>query len=140
VEPRGKRLTRPERASLNHFLSDLRREMGGQVITVTLFGSRARGGGNRDSDLDVLVVLENGDQAATTAVRYLAADALLDCGKFVSTRVWSRARLEVEQAQPGGLYQSILRDGVSLWQGEADCSPLESPLLTSRASRVARSN
>lgn len=119
MEPRGKRLTRPERASLNRFLSDLRRDMGSQVIAVTLFGSRARGQGNRDSDLDVLVVLEDGDQAAISAVRYLAADALLDCGKFVSTRVWSRARLEAEQARPGGLYQNILRDGVPLWEDEA---------------------
>jgi predicted nucleotidyltransferase len=139
MERRGKKLTRPERASLNRFLRDLRRDMGGQVIAVTLFGSRARGEGNRASDLDLLVVLENGDQAATSAVRYLAADALLDCGKFVSTRVWSRARLEAEQARPGGLYQNIKRDGVPLWGGEDGAALVKAAPLEPRAECVSGS-
>jgi predicted nucleotidyltransferase len=136
MDARGKQLTRPERASLNRFLRDLRRDMGGQVIAVTLFGSRARGEGNRCSDLDVLVVLEDDGQAATSAVRYLAADTLLDCGKFVSTRVWSRARLEAEQARPGGLYQNILRDGVPLWGGEDRDALVEVALLEPSAGRL----
>jgi hypothetical protein len=64
----------------------------------------------------------------------------LDCGKFVSTRVWSRARMEAEQARPGGLYQNILRDGVPLWGDDAVCPPLESPLVKPRARRVSRSS
>ena len=58
--------------------------------------------------------------------------ALLDYGKFVSTRVWSRARLEAEQARPGGLYQNILRDGLSLWDGGVAVLP---PVLSSSATR-----
>jgi hypothetical protein len=71
---------------------------------------------------------------------YGGEDALLDCGKFVSTRVWRRARLEAEQARQGGLYQNILPDGVGLWEDDAACPPLESPLLKPRARRVSGSS
>jgi predicted nucleotidyltransferase len=137
--PGRRALTRAERAALSRFLVDARRSLGRNLLRVTLFGSRARGSGGRDSDLDVLVVLAKADANTIESVRYLAADATLAYGPDVSTRVWSRARLEAEQAQPGGLYQNILRDGVSLWEGDADRAPLESPLLKPRARRVSHS-
>ena len=112
-------LTRAERAALSRFLLDARRAFGSNLLRVTLFGSRARGAGGRDSDLDVLVVLAKADASTIESVRYLAADATLAHGPEVATRVWSRVRLEAEQARPGGLYQNILRDGVPLWEDVA---------------------
>jgi predicted nucleotidyltransferase len=118
-------LTRAERAALNRFLLDARGAFGSNLLRVTLFGSRARGAGGRDSDLDVLVVLAKADASTIESVRYLAADATLAYGPEVATRVWSHERLEAEQARPGGLYQNILRDGVPLWEGGAGAPAVE---------------
>jgi predicted nucleotidyltransferase len=122
-------LTIAERAALSRFLIDARTALGSNLLRVTLFGSRARGAGGRDSDLDVLVVLAKADAITIESVRYMAADATLAHGPDVATRVWSRARLEAEQARPGGLYQNILRDGVPLWESPTGTPPLESPLI-----------
>jgi hypothetical protein len=112
--------------------------MGGQVIVMTLFGSRARGAA---TVTPFWICSWAGTRRSSGHKRgaLSGADALLDCGKFLSTRVWSRASLEAEQARPGGLYQNILRDGVPLWEDEAGAPLLESPLLKPRARRVSRS-
>ena len=123
--PHRLKLTKSESAALNKFITDAHRLLGSDLLNVTLFGSRARREGTRESDLDLLIVLEKADAATTQSVRFIAADATLALGPEVSTRVWSRARLEAEQARPGGLFRNILRDGVPLWDMDAACPQLE---------------
>src|SRR3989304_4195999 len=50
-----------ERAALSDYLARLRARFSERVLRVILFGSRARGEGGDESDLDVLVVVDDGD-------------------------------------------------------------------------------
>jgi predicted nucleotidyltransferase len=114
-----------ERRSLSHltdqeldavagFVGALRRRFDGEIQAVTLFGSRARGDAEPESDMDVLVVLTTADAPTVKEVRYLAGDVWLRHGVYLSTRVWSQAhwrRLEELQTL---LYENIRRDGIDL--------------------------
>lgn len=107
-------LTDRERETLSEFLGGLRERFDGRVQAVVLFGSRARGEAEPESDMDVVVVLREVDLAASKGVRHLAVEVWLRHGIYVSTRVWSQAHWRrLEQLQTL-LYQNIRRDGIDL--------------------------
>jgi hypothetical protein len=47
------------RADLDRFVRLLRERLRGDLVSVVLFGSRARGAARRDSDIDLLIVARN---------------------------------------------------------------------------------
>jgi predicted nucleotidyltransferase len=110
-------LTEVEQRAVSEFVSQLQESLKGDLLSIKLFGSRARGMGGADSDLDVLVIVKRDDLDVCRTIRYLAADIWLIHGVFISTRVWSRARMERMEREPTLLSRNIQRDGIDLLPG-----------------------
>jgi len=107
-------LSLAEEQALLEFVQLLKEQLNGRIRSVLFFGSRARGEGFPDSDLDVLVVVDSDDWRVHKQIRYLAADICLKYSLNLSPRVWSASyRREVEELQTL-LYQNIRRDGINL--------------------------
>jgi predicted nucleotidyltransferase len=107
-------LTPTEQQAVLEFVHLLQERFNGRVRSALLFGSKARGEGSPDSDLDVLVVIDSDDWRVHKQIRYLAADICLKYDLNLSPRVWSTShRREMEELQTL-LYQNIRRDGVNL--------------------------
>jgi len=107
-------LTPTEQQAVLEFVHLLQEWFNGRVRSALLFGSRARGEGSPDSDLDVLVVIDSDDWRVHKQIRYLAADICLKYDLNLSPRVWSASHhREMEELQTL-LYQNIHRDGISL--------------------------
>ena len=71
----------------------LQRAFGDRLLSVALFGSRARGDAREDSDIDLAVVLsERQGDAYATAARALREHELRD-RPFISLVIWSRDEL-----------------------------------------------
>ncbi len=107
-------LSKVEQRALNELVTRLEDKLTDNLVAVRLFGSRARGTGDADSDLDVLVVLERDDLVVRRMVRHLAADVWLAHGTFISTRVWSRERMQRMEREPTLLGRNIQRDAINL--------------------------
>jgi len=114
------RLSEVEQRALDEFVRRLQDRLNSNFVAVKLFGSRARGTGRADSDLDVLVVVERDDLVVRRTVRYLAADIWLAHGLFISTRIWSRERMERMKREPTLLSRNIQRDGINLLPAHAE--------------------
>ena len=54
-------LSAKEKSVLKQFRTDLEQTLGAQLIELKLFGSKARGDGRPDSDVDVLVIVASDD-------------------------------------------------------------------------------
>jgi hypothetical protein len=98
------------------FAKKLVAEFGEQLHTVILFGSRARGDAEAESDMDVLVTLSEIDAETRRRVRFLATDVWLEYGIFLSTRVLSLAQWRELEKRGTALYRSIRDEGIILFR------------------------
>jgi predicted nucleotidyltransferase len=103
-----------ERQAATEFVDRLHQEFDGQIVSVLLFGSRARGEAKPDSDMDVLVVTSDVSPKTRRAIRYLAVEIWLKYGIYLSTRVWSQAHWHKLEKMQTLLYRNIRRDGIRL--------------------------
>jgi predicted nucleotidyltransferase len=103
------RLSRQERGLLEAFAGALRQRFGARLRDVVLFGSRARGAGRDDSDLDVLVVVDALGREERHAVLDEAADASVSWGLMLSPLVVDSARWRADLPIARAIAQEGLR-------------------------------
>lgn len=99
-----------EATTLTELARSIRERFGARVVDLRLFGSRARGEGRADSDLDVLVLIEGLTAVERRDVQDLAFDVGFDAGLVLSpvisdSRSWRRDL---------PLASEIARDGAAL--------------------------
>ena len=71
-------LTSQEKAALSEFIARLQDEYADKVMLVVLFGSKVRGDFDEESDLDVLVVVKDGDWRFRDEVALTAFEPMLE--------------------------------------------------------------
>ena len=78
-------MTPSERKALDDYVAAVRQHYGKRLVDILIFGSRARGDARPDSDLDLAVILEDGDWKVWDERWFLsglAYDALIDEGSI----------------------------------------------------------
>ncbi len=98
-------LSGDERALVERFIKELRAQLGAQLHAAWLFGSRARGERpSEESDVDVLVLVDDASWDGRMLVRRLLDDAARDLGLdaltwsfsvHVHTQAWLAQRREI---------------------------------------------
>jgi uncharacterized protein len=92
----------------------LRRQFGDRVRDLRLFGSRARGQGHAESDLDILVVIEAMTGAERQAIWDYSGRLFEQYEVVVSTFTLASDRWHQLQEQGRLIAREIERDGVAL--------------------------
>ena len=84
------------------------------MVSIRLFGSKARGDFGSDSDLDLLVILENADWIVRDRVHLLAARVSLEHDVLINTHLLSHSGWTNMSRQRATLWQHVQRDGIPL--------------------------
>ena len=105
-------LTTNEQAWLDEFRCQLRERFSGNVVDVIIFGSKARGDDGPDSDLDVLVVVREGDRHVKTEVRLLGHRLEAIWNAVPSIMVYTSAEWQRLAGIGSTFYRAVMRDGV----------------------------
>jgi predicted nucleotidyltransferase len=110
----GPRLSPPVALALERFEAALRGRFGARLAEIVLFGSFARGEAHEESDVDVLVVIDEMVEEERVAVIRLAydVDASLDDWVGLAPLVYSTA--DAARMRSGGrrLFRDIDREGI----------------------------
>jgi len=101
-------------AALEEFVGRLRAVLGSNLIEVKLFGSKATGRDQPESDIDVLVSVEKGGVDVEDGVLDIAFDTNLKHEVYISPRVIDRATLADPVWRITPFLKAIAEEGIPL--------------------------
>jgi predicted nucleotidyltransferase len=101
-----------EQVWLNAYRKTLAEQFPDLVDAILIFGSKARGDAGPDSDLDVLVILREGDRNRKRAVRHLGHGLAVVSEVVPSIMVYTREEWSLRRHGDSPFYRAVLRDGV----------------------------
>jgi predicted nucleotidyltransferase len=104
-----------EQAALKEFLTKLREQHGGEVVLVSLFGSKVRSDFDEESDIDVLLVVENRNSQLWEDVVEIETELMLKHDAVISSLIMGRDNYEWHRQHRAPLYRNIEIEGIELW-------------------------
>lgn len=113
-----------EQVGIEALVSNLVFALGNNLVTVWLFGSKARGDAGLDSDIDLLIVVEHLPPPVRWLIRELAADCSLEYDLLINTHLLDSARWAEHVLYDSTLWREVMRDGVILHEA-AVAAPLD---------------
>jgi len=107
-------ITDKERASLDKFKALLESSFKENFFQVKLFGSKARGDDRKESDIDVLVLMREGDWRSYDRIYELVVDILLEEEVSLSAKVMTDKEYNNLSARGNAFINNINREGITL--------------------------
>jgi predicted nucleotidyltransferase len=84
------------------------------IMQIVVFGSRSRGDSNDDSDLDILVFVNERDSMALRTIQSLKAKALNDIEDFSYVNVFPVIESEFYSSH-SAFHQRVKKEGITIW-------------------------
>jgi predicted nucleotidyltransferase len=114
-------LTSNEQAAIDEYIRQIGERFPGQILSVTLFGSKARGDADAESDIDLLVLVDEEKPAFRSQLWAIASDVSLEHNLVLSVRVFGQARWAESRRMRLPLYRAIESEALllspSIWEG-----------------------
>lgn len=107
-------LTPVEREALRRFKTALEALLGDDLVSLRLFGSRARGEGTAESDLDVLVLVRAKDPASCRRIVEAALDVDLAHDVNLAPTILTVAEYELNRQYHTPFYRNVEAEGRAL--------------------------
>ena len=96
---------------LEGFKKDTLARFQNEILSITLFGSHARGDAQEDSDVDVLIVTKSSDWHWADKIGEIAYNILLKTGTYISTKVISQQHYDYLRQIHSPFIENVLKEG-----------------------------
>ncbi|OGB89896.1 hypothetical protein A2625_05380 [candidate division WOR-1 bacterium RIFCSPHIGHO2_01_FULL_53_15] len=103
-----------EEKAVKEFTHELRSFAGRSVKQVLLFGSKARGDFNKESDLDLFVLVGQADRDLRRKAAQIVNEILLKYGVLISPRLIPEIRYAFQKRLETGFIKNVERDGIEI--------------------------
>ena len=90
--------------------NDLKAELGEQIIDIILFGSRARGDFQNESDYDILVLVTKKTKALIEQIDDIVWEIAWEHNAAITAFAYEKSRFENDRFEP--LFMNIQKEGV----------------------------
>ncbi len=103
---------------LSTLTEELQRQVGSDLWLLLLYGSRARGEAQQDSDVDLFVVLRRASEAVHEKVRQVAYDVMweADFAYVISLYLTDVHHYETLEQHGSSFLRNVQREGKVLWK------------------------
>lgn len=116
--------SRPEvRAAIAAYVRHVATGYANEVLSITLYGSQARGEASTESDIDLFIVVRCDTPALRQALADLAWQVQFEYDVVISDIIRSVEQMSRMQARRFPYYQSIEREGILLWKNTSEPMP-----------------
>jgi predicted nucleotidyltransferase len=105
-------LTSEERVAITEFTTRIQDLFPERILSATLFGSKARGDADAESDIDLLVLVDEESNSLRSELWRIASDVSLEHNVVLSVRVYAQARWAESRRMRLPLYRTIVADGI----------------------------
>jgi predicted nucleotidyltransferase len=109
-----KPLTEVERQALARFKAALQSLLGDKLLSIHLFGSRACDEGTEESDLDVLVVVQDKDRALYRRIVEESLDIDLAYDMNLAPTILSDEEYRQNREHGTSFYRNVEKEGIAL--------------------------
>ena len=107
-------LVQKERTAITEYVTRIQQRFADLILAVVLFGSKARGEGDAESDIDLLVLVKDATHAPRSELWRIAFDVSLEYNVVLSPRVFDEARWAETRRIRVPLYRAIATDSIYL--------------------------
>ena len=107
-------LTPTEQGAITEYVARIRGKFRKRVLAVMLFGSKARGDADAESDIDLVVLVDVESGEFRSRLWRIASDVSLEYDVVLSPRVFGQERWDEMRRIRLPLYRAIVADSVPL--------------------------
>jgi predicted nucleotidyltransferase len=107
-------LSESEQTAISTYVQAIRRQYPNRILAVALFGSKARGDDDPESDIDLLVICDSEDRLFLSALWRKASEISLEQGVLISVRIYSQERWHKSRQIGLPFTREIISDSVPL--------------------------
>ncbi len=105
---------RSEKKVVQSFIEELRNKMGDEILKILLFGSKARGDFNRESDIDIFVLVREKTQNIRDKVGDITADYVFDYDIPLSPVLYDLDEYNQNKKLGSFFFENVEKEGVPL--------------------------
>jgi predicted nucleotidyltransferase len=107
-------LSDTERTAITAYVQAIRKQHPDRIQAVALFGSKARGDDDPESDIDLLVICDSEDRQFRSDLWRKASEISLEQSVLISVRVYSQARWQKARRIGLPFTSEIIADSIPL--------------------------
>jgi predicted nucleotidyltransferase len=116
--------SRPEvQAAIAAYVRQVATDYANEVLSITLYGSQARGEASPESDIDLFIVVRHDTPTLRQALADLAWQVQFEYDVVVSDIIRSVEQLSRMKTRRFPYYQSLEREGILLWKSTSEPMP-----------------
>ena len=103
-----------EQEAIQSFLASLWARYPSRLFQAILFGSKARGDSHSDSDVDILLIVDEDDWRFRHAISDVAADVSLEYAVLIGSQAISQERWQRMGRERFSFYENVVRESIPL--------------------------
>ena len=105
-----------EKEAITSFVKELRDKVGDDIVTIRLFGSKARGDSKKDSDIDIFILLKKKNLEISDKIGEITANYIFDYNVPLSPVIYGLFEYRKNKELGSFFFENVEKEGIPVWE------------------------